>query len=118
VVVEDRAIIGGLSAVHQFVRIGKLALIGGCTKVVQDVPSYMIADGHPARVYGINVVGLERAGFSKEDKTALKNVFKIVFNSGLTLKKAVAQIESEGSRSTAVRDLLEFLKKSERGICR
>jgi UDP-N-acetylglucosamine acyltransferase len=118
VIVEDRAIIGGLSAVHQFVRIGKLALIGGCTKVVQDVPSYMIADGHPARVYGINVVGLDRAGYSKEDKAALKNAFRIIFNSGLTLKSAIAQIEGEGSSSPAVRDLLDFLKKSERGICR
>jgi len=118
VIVEDRGIIGGLSAVHQFVRIGKLSLIGGCTKVVQDVPPYTIADGHPARVYGINVVGLDRAGFTKEDKDALKNAFRIVFKSGLTLKKAIATLSAENSSSRAVADLLEFLKQSERGICR
>jgi UDP-N-acetylglucosamine acyltransferase len=118
VVMEDRAIIGGLSAVHQFVRIGKMALIGGCTKVVQDVPPYMIADGHPARVYGINTVGLQRAGASKEDKNALKETFKIIFKSGLTLKNAIARLEALGLASAVMTDVVEFLKKSERGICR
>ena len=118
VIMEDRAIIGGLSAVHQFVRIGKLALIGGCSKVVQDVPPYTIADGHPARVYGLNTVGIERAGLSKQDKDSLKKVFKIIFKSGLTLKNAILQIEREDLSSPALRDVLEFLKKSERGISR
>jgi UDP-N-acetylglucosamine acyltransferase len=118
VVMEDRAIIGGLSAVHQFVRIGKMALIGGCTKVVQDVPPYMIADGHPARVYGINTVGLQRAGVSKEDKNTLKEAFRIIFKSGLTLKNAIARLEALGLASAVMTDVVEFLKKSERGICR
>ncbi len=118
VILEDRAIIGGLSAVHQFVRIGKLALIGGCSKVVQDVPSYMIADGHPARVYGINTVGIERAGFSKSDRDSLKKAFRILFKSGLTLKRAMLEMEVKKISSPLVVDLVEFLKKSERGICR
>lgn len=116
--IEDRAIIGGLSAVHQFVRIGRLALIGGCSKVVQDVPPYMIADGHPVRVYGINSVGLQRAGFTKEDKEALKRALRTVFKSGLTLKNAIAKLEEEGLSSPAIGHFLEFIKKSERGICR
>ena len=118
VIVEDRAIIGGLSAVHQFVRIGKLSLIGGCSKVVQDVPSYMIADGHPARAFGINSVGLDRAGVPKQDKIELKKSFKIIFKSGLTLKKAVKSIEQECPATPTMLALIAFLKNSERGICR
>ncbi len=118
VIVEDKAIIGGLSAVHQFVRIGKLALIGGCSKVVQDVPPFMIADGHPARVFGVNNVGLDRAGFSKEEKNALRKAFKIIFRSGQTLKKALAVLEKTGILSPSLIALIEFLTSSERGICR
>jgi len=114
----DRAIIGGLSAVHQFTRIGKLALIGGCSKVVQDLPPFMIADGHPARAYGINSVGLDRAGMSNEDKTALKKAFKIIFKSKLTLKKSIIRLEEEHMDVPVIEDLLKFLKESERGICR
>ena len=118
VVVEDRAIIGGLSAVHQFARIGKLALVGGCSKVVQDVPPFMIADGHPARVYGLNTVGLDRAGFSKEDKAFLRKAFKIIFKSGLTLKNAITAVEKEGLTSPPLDILIDFLKRSDRGVCR
>ena len=117
-IVEDRAIIGGLSAVHQFARIGKLALVGGCSKVVQDVPPFMIADGHPARVYGLNAVGLDRAGFSKEDKSNLRKALKIIFKSGLTLKKALAELEKNSFTSPPLDTLIDFLKKSDRGICR
>ena len=118
VIVEDKAIIGGLSAVHQFVRIGKLALIGGCSKVVQDVPPFMIADGHPARVFGINAIGLDRASFSKEEKGILRKAVKVIFRSGLTLKTAMAKLEQECPSSPSLAVLLEFLKASERGICR
>ena len=118
VVIEDRAIIGGLSAVHQFVRIGRLALIGGCSKVVQDVPPFVIADGHPARAFGINSVGLDRAGIPKEEKGILKKAFKIIFKSGFPLRKAIAQIEKECPATPALAVLLEFIRNSERGICR
>lgn len=118
VVVEDRAVIGGLSAVHQFVRVGKLALIGGCSKVVQDVPPFMIADGHPARAFGVNSVGLDRCKVSKPDKTHLKKAFKIIFKSGLSLKKAIITLEKEFPPSDLLHELIEFLKTSERGICR
>ncbi len=118
VFIHDRAIVGGLSAVHQFVRIGCLAIVGGCSKVVQDVPSFMMADGHPARVYGINSLGLDRAKFSKEEKTLLKKAFKILFRSSLSVKNAVIRIQTEIPKSPSIETLLEFLKHSERGISR
>ena len=118
VIVEERAIIGGLSAVHQFVRIGTLAIVGGCSKVVQDVPPFMMADGHPAKVCGINSIGLDRAGISKEDKTTLKKAYKILFRSGLSVKNATAKIQKEISNISSIKTLLEFLKGSERGISR
>jgi len=118
VLVEDRAIIGGLSAVHQFVRVGTLAIVGGCSKVVQDVPSFMMADGHPAKVCGINSVGLDRAGVSKDEKVLIKKAFKILFRSGLSVKNAIAKIHEEIPASPSIETLLEFLKGSERGISR
>lgn len=118
VLIEDRAIVGGLSAVHQFVRIGTLAIVGGCSKVVQDVPPYMMADGHPAKTYGINSVGLDRAGVSPEEKALLKKAFKILFRSGLSVKNAAAKIQKEVPASSSIKILLQFLKGSVRGLSR
>ncbi len=118
VTIGDRAIIGGLSAVHQFVRIGTLAIVGGCSKVVQDVPPFMMADGHPAKVYGLNSLGLDRAGISKEDKNLLKKAYKFLFRSGLSVKNAVAKIQGEITHTPSIGTLLEFLKHTERGISR
>lgn len=118
VIVEDRAIIGGLSAVHQFVRIGQLSIIGGCSKVVQDVPPFMMVDGHPARAYGINSVGMDRAGLSKDDKALMKKAFRIIFKSKLTLKNAMSRLQEELPEGPCLSIIMEFLKKSERGICR
>ncbi|MBI3316786.1 MAG: acyl-ACP--UDP-N-acetylglucosamine O-acyltransferase [Candidatus Omnitrophica bacterium] len=116
--VDDNAIIGGLSGIHQFVRIGKLALIGGCSKVVQDVPPFTLVDGHPARAYGLNTVGLERKGISDEDQAMLKKAFKSIFKSKLTLKNAILKIEGFTPTPPVLVDLLEFLRTSQRGICR
>lgn len=118
VIVEDRAIIGGLSAVHQFVRIGSLAIIGGCSKVVQDIPPFMMTDGHPVRAFGLNTVGLDRAGVSKEEKAVLKKAFKIIFRSQLTLKNAIKEITDTIEMTPSLETLLAFLSKSERGICK
>ncbi|MCB9799335.1 MAG: acyl-ACP--UDP-N-acetylglucosamine O-acyltransferase [Candidatus Omnitrophica bacterium] len=117
VIVEDKAIIGGLSAVHQFVRIGKLSLVGGCSKVVQDIPPFMMVDGHPAQGVNINSVGMDRSELSKDDKSHVKKAFKILFRSGLTLKSAIAKIENELPSTVCTQELITFLKKSERGIC-
>ncbi len=118
VLIDDRAIVGGLSAVHQFVRVGTLAIVGGCSKVVQDVPPYMMADGHPAKVYGINSIGIDRAGISKEEKSILKKAYKILFRSGLSVRNAAVKIREEIPTSFSIQTLLEFLKTSERGISR
>lgn len=118
VIIEDKAIIGGLSGVHQFVRVGTLAIVGGCSKVVQDVPSYMMVDGHPATAHGINSVGLDRAGISREEKALLKKAFKIIFRSKLTVKSAMEKIRTEIPETPTREILLGFLARSERGICR
>ena len=118
VVIEDKSIVGGLSAVHQFVRIGTLASVGGCSKVVQDIPPYMMTDGHPAKAYGINSVGLDRAHIPKEEKMELKKAFKLIFKSGLLLKNVIKQIEDTFPKTPTIQTLLNFLRNSERGICR
>jgi UDP-N-acetylglucosamine acyltransferase len=116
IVVEDRAVIGGLAAVHQFCRIGTMSIIGGCSKVVQDVPPYMLADGNPARARTINKVGLERNGVSEEAQAALKQAYKILFREGLTIPNALAKIESDLTPLPELRRLVDFVRASERGI--
>ncbi|MFC1808803.1 acyl-ACP--UDP-N-acetylglucosamine O-acyltransferase [Candidatus Omnitrophota bacterium] len=118
VTVEDRAIIGGLSAVHQFVRIGKLAIIGGCSKVVQDVPPFTMADGHPVKAFGINSVGLDRNDFPKEEKAELKRAYKIIFRSKLSNNNAVEKLKSELQQYPSIQYLILFLEASSRGVCR
>lgn len=117
VTVEDHAVIS-LSAVHQFCRVGKFAMVGGCSKVVQDVPPFMIADGNPAETRTINKVGLERNGFSNEVQTALRQAYKIIFREGLTTTNALAKIKAELPQLPEVKYLVEFIRSSERGICK
>ena len=116
VMVEDCALVGGLAAVHQFCRIGTMAMIGGCTKVVQDVPPYMIVDGNPAETRTINRTGLERNGVSEEAQTALRQAYKIFFRDGLTIPNALARIESELPQLPEVQRLVQFIRTSERGV--
>ena len=116
IVVEDHANIGGLAAVHPFCRIGSMAIIGGCSKVTQDIPPYMMADGDPAEVRTTNKVGLERNGVSKEAQAALKQAYKILFRSKLSTPNALARIEAELPPLPELRHLVEFIRQSERGI--
>jgi UDP-N-acetylglucosamine acyltransferase len=116
VIVEDLALVGGLCAVHQFCRIGTMAMIAGCAKVVQDVPPYMIVDGNPAETRTINKVGLERNGVPEESRTALRQAFKILFREGLTIPNALARIEQELPPLAEVKHLVKFLRNSERGF--
>ncbi|MDD5072366.1 MAG: acyl-ACP--UDP-N-acetylglucosamine O-acyltransferase [Candidatus Omnitrophica bacterium] len=118
VTVEEKADIGGLTGVHQFVRIGKLAIIGGCSKVTQDVVPYSMSDGHPLKVYGLNTVGLERADVPQASRNSLKKAFKILFNSGLTVPHALDEIKSEVPECPEVDYLIDFTAASERGISR
>jgi len=116
VTIEDMAVVGGLVAIHQFVRVGKLSIIGGCSKVVQDIPPFSTCDGHPARIYGLNLVGLRRQKISRESKSELNLAFKIIFNSGFTLKHALEKLEKESLRTQEVLYLVNFLKNSKRGL--
>ena len=116
VTVEDHAVIGGLAAIHQFCRIGKMSIIGGCSKVVQDVPPFMLADGNPAETRTVNKVGLERNGVSEAAQTALKQAYKILFRDGLTITNALTRIEAELPALPEVQHLVKFVRASERGI--
>ncbi|WP_321372073.1 acyl-ACP--UDP-N-acetylglucosamine O-acyltransferase [uncultured Desulfuromusa sp.] len=117
--VDDYAILGGLSAVHQFARIGCHVMASGGSMIGQDVVPYAIVQGDRARVVGLNLTGLKRRGFSREALANIKNMYKLVFRSNLKLEEAVAQIESQfDMTSSEVTAYLEFLQKSERGLVR
>jgi UDP-N-acetylglucosamine acyltransferase len=118
VIVEDRAIISGLTGVHQFVKIGRNAFVGGASKVVQDVPPFVIVDGHPAKVCGLNSVGMARAGISELARRNLKKAYRILYRSNLTLPQAIAVMEQELDSCEEVEHFLRFLRNAERGICR
>lgn len=117
-VVEDRAVIGGMAGVHQFVKIGRNAMIGGMARLTQDVVPYTIVAGYPAKVVGINSVGLSRAGIPLEVRHSIKKAYKILFRSGLMLKEAISVIEQEVDSCEEVDHFLRFLRNADRGICR
>jgi UDP-N-acetylglucosamine acyltransferase len=116
--IGDHAIMGGLTAVHQFCRVGRYAITGGCSKIVQDVPPFMIADGNPAKVRGINLVGLERSGFPPEKVKEIKEAFRLIYRSKLNTRQAIEAIRQELPASDEINQVLEFIEQSERGIIR
>jgi len=116
VLVEDYAVVGGLAAIHQFCRIGCHSIIGGCSKVVQDVAPYMITDGNPARARSLNKVGLERRGFSEETQAALKKACRILLGRGLTISNALRQISETLPDLPEIQHLIQFIQTSDRGI--
>ena len=116
--IGDNAIMGGLTAVHQFCRIGRFAITGGCSKIVQDVPPFMIADGNPAEIRGINLVGLERNSFAPESVKLLKEAFRLIYRSKYNTRQAVDAIRQELPVTDEITQLLEFIAGSERGIIR
>ena len=118
VIVEDRAVIGGLAAVHQFTKVGRNCMVGGMTRVNQDVPPFVIVAGNPPYVAGLNSVGISRAGIAPAVRKELKKGFKILYRSGYTLQEAINVMEQELESSEEVEHLLRFLRNVERGICR
>jgi UDP-N-acetylglucosamine acyltransferase len=116
VTVEDHVVIGGFGGVHQFCRLGKHSMIGGCSKVVQDVTPYMIVDGNPARTRTVNKIGLERQGFTAGQLSEIRQAYKILFRSGLTTTTALEQIQSELSASPEIQHLVQFAQASQRGL--
>ena len=117
--IEDGAIIGGLSAVHQFVRIGAYSFISGLTGVPQDIPPYILVAGGRCKPYGLNLVGLKRHGFPEKTIKGLKKAYKVIFRSALTLENAIKDIQAdEISSIPEVFHLVQFIQGSKRGICR
>jgi UDP-N-acetylglucosamine acyltransferase len=116
VTLEDRTVVGGLVAIHQFVRVGTFSIIGGCSKVVQDVPPYSTCDGHPARIYGLNLVGLRRHDVPRESIQELNRAFKILFDDGHILKHSLEKVEKEVKMNKEVSHLVDFIKGSQRGL--
>ena len=115
--VEDQAFISGGVVIHQFSKIGRLAMIGGNSRVNLDVPPFFLYTDFNARPKGLNLVGLKRAGFSQEDIAALKAAYKVLYRSGLKLNDALARIAWE-LNTEHTRHLVKFIEASERGICR
>ena len=116
--VEDYAIIGGLTGIHQFSRIGAHCFIGGASAVTKDVPPFVIASGNFAKLFGLNTIGLKRRGFKEETINALKEAYRIIFRSSLLLSVAIERVRQEVDDIPEVRQFIEFIKNSERGISR
>lgn len=115
--VGDHAIIGGLSAVHQFTRIGRNAFVGGMTGVAQDLPPWMLAAGARALVHGPNLVGLRRVGANRETVAAMKHAFRMIWRSELLRQEALEALSAEYAHMPEVMEFIEFIQKSERGLC-
>lgn len=115
--VDDFAIIGGLSAVHQFTRIGRHAFVGGMTGVAQDVPPWMLAAGARATVHGPNLVGLRRAGANREAVSAVKAAFRMVWRSEMLRQEALDALRRDFATISQITDFVDFVAKSERGLC-
>ena len=116
--VGNHAVMGGLTAVHQFCRIGRFAITGGCAKIVQDVPPFMIADGNPAEIRGVNLVGLERKGFTPESVKWIKEAFRLIYRSKYNTRQAVNAVRKELPQTEEIMQIIEFIEQSERGIIR
>lgn len=116
VLIEDWVIVGGVTPIHQFVRIGAHAFVGGGSRVPQDVPPYCRAAGNPPKLYGLNTVGLERRGLSDEVRKALKTTYRLLFQSDLSLTKALEAAEADVASVPEVKHLIQFIRASERGI--
>ncbi|MFB0565861.1 MAG: acyl-ACP--UDP-N-acetylglucosamine O-acyltransferase [Candidatus Aminicenantaceae bacterium] len=117
VIVDDYATVGALSGIHQFCRIGKYAFIGGGSVITQDVlPFARVTGSRPALLYGVNIIGLRRKGFSNERIKALKEMFKIVFYSDMNTSQAIDKIREQFSQSKDKDEIVDFIQSSQRGI--
>jgi len=116
VTVEERAILSGVSAVHQFALIGKYSFIGGCSRVAKDVPPYVKAVGNPVKLYGLNTVGLQRNGFPEDVVRELKRAYRLFFKSELNVSQARARADTELRHIPEVEEFLRFFERSDRGV--
>ena len=116
--VDDYAIVGGITPVHQFVRIGRYAIVGGGSRLPKDMPPFLKAAGNPLRVVGLNTVGLERHGFDSNVRRVLKDAYRILYRSSLNVTQAVSEIRERHAGLPEVEHLLAFVEVSNRGIVR
>ncbi len=116
VTIGDHAIISGHTGFHQFVRVGKYAMVGGLSRIVKDVIPYLRVSGNPLEVYGVNSIGLKRNEFSSETRTLLKRVYKVLFRDDNNTSQALEILRTEYEDEDIVQDLVEFIEGSERGI--
>jgi UDP-N-acetylglucosamine acyltransferase len=116
--IESAAILGGLSAVHQFSRIGCHAMISGGSMVNQDIPPYTVAQGDRAKTVGLNLIGLKRRGFPEETVRGIKKAYRLIFRSGLRLGEALQKISEEMQRTPELDHFIAFIRASQRGIAR
>ncbi|NLM71142.1 MAG: acyl-ACP--UDP-N-acetylglucosamine O-acyltransferase [Synergistaceae bacterium] len=115
--IGDDAVIGGMAGLHQFVRVGALCMVGGLSKVVKDVPPYLTCDGRPATIYGLNRVGMKRAGMDSASRTLVKSIYDELFRGGLPLRAALERLaESERGDTPEAREILSFCAPSKRGV--
>jgi len=115
--VEDRAFISGHNAVHQFVRIGYLAMVSGASRVVKDIPPFMIAEGNPTRIRGLNVVGMRRLGLGPAARTEIRRAYRLLYRSALNTSQALERMRQEGLAGSEVQRLITFVEGAKRGIC-
>ena len=118
VIVEDFAIIGGMGGVHQFVRLGRMCFLGACSKATQDIPPFMIADGNPATIHGLNSVGLQRHNAPDETRRTLKEAHRIIYRQNLTVHQALETIKNDLPTCPELEHLAAFIASSQRGIAR
>lgn len=118
VIMEDWVTIGALSGIHQFVKLGRLAMIGANSMIAKDVPPYALVKGNPAKFYGVNFTRLRRNDFTSEERMQIQRAYKILYNSGLTLNEAIEIMEQELPNSEHIDYLLQFLRHANRGIYR
>jgi UDP-N-acetylglucosamine acyltransferase len=118
VMVEDHAVIAGMTNVKEYVRIGRVAMVGAHSNVLKDIPPYIIVDGHPAQVSGINIIGLRRNGVKPSVRKEIKKAYKILYRSKLDINEAIVEMDNKLNADQEVEHFLRFLRNVKRGICR
>lgn len=112
----NHVVLSGLAAVHQHTRIGDFAMILGLSRVARDVPPYCIAEGNPASITGLNIIGLKRAGYSSQLQNAIREAYEIIYQSGLSVKQALVELRKRSLREKEVDQIISFLENSDRGV--
>lgn len=118
IVVEDKVVISGYVGIHQFVRIGRLSMISGLSRIPKDILPYSLVEGNPAKIRGVNLVGLRRNNITPNVRNDIKRTFKLLFNSKLNTTQALERIKNEIEMHDEIRNIVEFIENSKRGLCK